>query len=247
MRIDVLTIFPEAFASPLEVGLLGKAIGGDIVRVKVHDLRDWAEGPHRKVDDMPFGGGPGMVMTPGPIVDAVEEIAAGRMPRVLLMSAAGRKFDHRMAEELAKSEDVVIICGRYEGVDQRVVEVLGAEEVSVGDFVLAGGEVAALLVIEATARLIPGFMGNERSLGEESYAEGMLEYPQYTRPAQFRGLAVPEVLISGDHGRIAAWRKGAALDRTRSLRPDLLAGGPQDPSSDPEGPQAPGARRDAAS
>lgn len=227
MRIDVVTIFPEAFTSPLGIGLLGKAIEAGIVEVVVHDLRDWSQGPYRKVDDVPFGGGPGMVMSAGPIVDAVEQISASREPRVLVMSAAGRRFTHRMASELAEATDVVIVCGRYEGVDQRVIEVLGAEEVSIGDFVLAGGEVAALAVIEAVARLVPGFMGNEDSLGEESYVSGLLEYPQYTRPAEYRGLRVPEVLVSGNHALIEAWRRQAALERTQRRRPDLLEG--QDP------------------
>lgn len=221
MRFDVLTIFPEIFESPLKASLLGKAIQAGTVRVGVHDLRDWAPGPHRKVDDAPFGGGAGMVMAPGPVVEAVEAV---RMPgaRVIILAAAGRPLTQAMAAGLAAEDQVVLVCGRYEGVDDRIRRVLGAEEVSVGEYVLAGGELPALVLIEAVSRLIPGVMGNAGSLGEESFAGGLLEYPQYTRPAEYRGLEVPEVLVSGHHGRVAAWRREQALRRTFERRPELL-------------------------
>lgn len=223
MRFDIVTIFPETFDSPLKVSLLGKAIGAQTLFVGIHDLRQWGEGVHRKVDDQPFGGGAGMVMAPGPLVEAVRSV---QRPggRVLLLAAAGRRFDQPLAEELAAEHQVVLICGRYEGVDDRVLGAVGAEAVSVGDFVLAGGEAAALIVIEAVARLVPGVLGNCNSLLEESFSQGLLEYPQYTRPADFLGRRVPEVLLSGDHARIARWRREQSLRRTFELRPDLLAG-----------------------
>lgn len=221
MRFDVLTIFPEAFESPLKVSLLGKAIESGILEVAVHDLREWAPAPHRKVDDAPFGGGAGMVMAPGPVVDAVEAVrtAGGR---VILLAAAGRPLTQSMVAELSSEEQVVLVCGRYEGADDRIREVLAAEEVSIGEYVLAGGEMPALVLIEAVSRLLPGVMGNAQSLGEESFADGLLEYPQYTRPADFRGLKVPDVLISGHHGMVAAWRREQALRRTLERRPELL-------------------------
>jgi tRNA (guanine37-N1)-methyltransferase len=222
LRFDVVTIFPEAFDSPLKVSLLGKAVEAQTLSVGIHDLRRWGEGVHRKVDDQPFGGGAGMVMAPGPLVEAVRCV---QRPggRVLLLAAAGRRFDQRLAEELAAEHQVVLICGRYEGVDDRVAGAAGAEVVSVGDFVLAGGEAAALIVIEAVARLVPGVLGNRNSLAEESFSEGLLEYPQYTRPADFLGWRVPEILLSGDHARVARWRREQSLRRTFALRPDLLA------------------------
>ena len=221
MRFDVVTIFPEVYESPLRVSLVGKAIAGGLLEVGIHDLRAWGQGPHRKVDDTPFGGGAGMVMTPGPVAAAVEAV---RQPagRVVLLSAAGRRFDQRLAAELAAEEQVVLICGRYEGMDDRVAGLVGAEAVSIGDFVLAGGDVAALVVIEAVARLVPGVLGNLDSLTEESFTGGLLEYPQYTRPAEIGGLKVPEVLLSGDHEQIAKWRRRQRLRRTFEQRPDLI-------------------------
>ena len=221
LRFDVVTIFPEVYESPLRVSLLGKAIAGGLLQVGIHDLRAWGQGPHRKVDDTPFGGGAGMVMTPGPVAAAVEAV---RQPagRVVLLSAAGRRFDQRLAAELAAEEQVVLICGRYEGMDDRVAGLVGAVPVSIGDFVLAGGDVAALVVIEAVARLVPGVLGNLDSLAEESFTGGLLEYPQYTRPAEIGGLKVPEVLLSGDHGQIARWRRQQRLRRTFEQRPDLI-------------------------
>ena len=220
MRIDVFTIFPEYLAGPLAASLLGRARDRGLLDLRVHDLRDWSEDRHRSVDDPPFGGGAGMVMTPGPIFAAVEAVVPPRP--LLLCSAAGRPFDQAFARDLAGGEGFSLLCGRYEGVDQRVADHLCDGEVSVGDVVLAGGEVAALVVVEAVARLVPGVMGNEESGAEESFADGLLEYPHYTRPAEFRGWAVPEVLRSGDHGRVRRWRRAEALRRTLQRRPDLL-------------------------
>jgi tRNA (guanine37-N1)-methyltransferase len=227
VRFDVVTIFPELFDSPLKVSLLGKAIESGLVTVGLRDLREWGVGPHRKVDDQPFGGGAGMVMSPDPLLAAVAALRR-EGSRVLLMAAAGRRFDQAVAAELAAESHVLIICGRYEGVDDRVPDLVGAERLSIGDFVLAGGEAAALCVIEAVARLVPGVLGNAGSLAEESFAPGpqggLLEYPQYTRPAEVGGRLVPEVLLSGDHGAVARWRRRQALRRTFEWRPDLLAG-----------------------
>lgn len=220
VRIDVFTIFPEYLEGPLAASLLGKARARGLLDLRVHDLRDWTDDRHRSVDDAPFGGGAGMVLSPGPVFAAVEAVEP---PRPLLScSAAGRRFDQAWARELAAGPGFSLLCGRYEGVDQRVADHCCDGEVSVGDFVLAGGEAAALVVIEATARLVPGVMGNDESAAVESFADGLLEYPQYTRPAEFRGWAVPEVLRSGDHARIGRWRRAAALRRTRERRPDLL-------------------------
>lgn len=220
MRIDVFTIFPEYLAGPLEVALLGKARARGIVDVRVHDLRDWADDRHRSVDDAPFGGGAGMVMMPGPIFAAVEAVAPPRP--LLLLSPSGRRFTQEVAAELARAEGFSLLCGRYEGVDQRVAEHCCDGELSIGDYVLPGGEAAALVVIEAATRLVPGVLGNEASAEQESFAEGLLEYPQYTRPAEFRGWRVPEVLLSGDHARITRWRRAQSLRRTLERRPDLL-------------------------
>lgn len=230
MRVDLFTIFPDYLAGPLAASLLGKARERGLLDVRVHDVRDWTDDRHRSVDDTPFGGGAGMVMTPGPLFAAVESVAPPRP--LLLCSAAGRRFDQSWAQRLAAGEGFSLVCGRYEGVDQRVADHLCDDEISVGDYVLAGGEAAALVVLEAAARLVPGVMGNRESADQESFAAdaatgdaGLLEYPQYTRPAEFRGWGVPEVLRSGDHGRIARWRRAQALRRTLERRPDLLPGG----------------------
>lgn len=227
MRIDVFTIFPEYLAGPLSTSLLGKARAAQLLDVRVHDVRDWTDDPHRSVDDTPFGGGAGMVMTPGPLFAAVDAVEPPRP--LLLCAAAGRRFDQPMARDLAAGSGFSLVCGRYEGVDQRVADHLCDGEVSVGDYVLAGGEAAALVVIEAVARLVPGVMGNQASAEQESFAappggggRGLLEYPQYTRPADFRGWDVPEVLRSGDHARIERWRRAQSLRRTLERRPDLL-------------------------
>jgi tRNA (guanine37-N1)-methyltransferase len=224
VRVDVFSIFPEWFAGPLEASLLGKARAEGRLDVRVHDPRTFTADRHRSVDDAPYGGGAGMVMTPGPLFDAVDAVDPPRP--LLLLSAAGRPFDQAVAVELASGAGFSLICGRYEGVDQRVADHLCDGELSVGDYVLAGGEVAALVVIEAVTRLVPGVMGNETSSAEESFSEPLVEYPQYTRPARFREWDVPEVLRSGDHGRVARWRRAQSLARTRARRPDLLTGPP---------------------
>ena len=225
MLVDIVTIFPEFFDSPLASSLLGKAGDKGLVTVRTHDLRRHGVGRHRSVDDAPFGGGAGMVMTPGPWFAALDELAAEGPARVLLLAPDGARFDQAAARRLAAEPRLVLCCGRYEGIDERVRTRVD-EVVSVGDYVLAGGETAALVVLEAVARLVPGVMGNEASADEESFSAGRLEYPQYTRPAEFRGMVVPEVLRSGDHGAVARWRHEQALERTRRLRPDLLAEGP---------------------
>ncbi|MBI2711228.1 MAG: tRNA (guanosine(37)-N1)-methyltransferase TrmD [Actinobacteria bacterium] len=220
MRIDVFTIFPamvDAFAGQ---SLLGRARAAGVLDVRVHDLRSATTDPHRSVDDAPFGGGAGMVLMPGPIFEVVDR---ERPPRPLLyLSPAGRRLDQTLAHELAAMGGFSLLCGRYEGVDERVRRHLVDGEVSIGDYVLAGGEVAAMVVLEAVGRLVPGVLGNEDSVAEESFADGLLEHPQYTRPAEFRGWPVPEVLRSGDHARIARWRRAQALARTVRCRPDLI-------------------------
>ncbi len=221
MRIDVFSIFPEMITDFGGHSLLGKAQEKQLLDLRAHDLRAHTTDPHRTVDDSPFGGGAGMVLMPEPIFAAVEAVDP---PRPLLMlSPAGRRFDQTMAEELAAGPGFSLLCGRYEGIDQRVRDHLCDGEVSLGDFVLNGGEVAAFAVIEAVARLVPGVMGNSSSALDESFSSGLLEYPQYTRPAEFRGWAVPDVLRSGDHGRVDRWRRAQALARTLRDRPDIVA------------------------
>ena len=220
MRIDVFSIFPEYFSGPLDASLLGRARAAGLLDVRVHDPRASTTDRHRSVDDTPFGGGAGMVMAPGPLFAAVE--AADPVRPLFLLSASGRRFDQRLARELAVTAGFSLLCGRYEGVDQRVADHLCDGELSVGEYVLAGGEAAALVVVEAVARLVPGVMGNAVSGEQESFVEGLLEYPQYTRPAEFRGWEVPEVLRSGDHARVERWRRREALRRTLERRPDLL-------------------------
>jgi tRNA (guanine37-N1)-methyltransferase len=223
VRIDVITIFPPIVSAPLAGSLLGKAIAAGLLDVRVHDLRKWAEGPHRSVDDEPFGGGPGMVMAPAPIFAAVESLDPDR-GRVLLLSPSGRRLDQAIVRELASESHLTLVCGRYEGIDERVVDGLPAEEISIGDYVLSGGELAALVVIEAVARLVPGVIGREASHLEDSFGEpSRLDHPHYTRPRDFRGMRVPEVLVSGDHGAIDAWRREAARAKARRNRPDLTA------------------------
>ena len=222
MRIDVVTLFPDLFDAPLRIGMLGRAVQGRALDVRLHDLRAHGIGRHRSVDDEPYGGGAGMVLRPEPVFTAVEAIEAPGA-HVVLLSARGARLAHDKVVELAARQHVVLVCGRYEGVDERVAEHLADEELSIGDFVLAGGELAALVVIEAVARQLPGVLGNSGSLASESYAHGLLEHPQYTRPAEFRGWRVPEVLLSGDHARIERWRAEEAERVTRARRPDLLA------------------------
>jgi tRNA (guanine37-N1)-methyltransferase len=222
VRIDVLTIFPGIFESPLGESLLGKAIEGGTLDVRVHDIRDHATDKHRQVDDESYGGGPGMVMKPEPVFAAVEALGEGRK-RVLLLAPTGRRLDQELARELAAEPWLVLICGRYEGVDERIVQGLPAEEVSIGDYVLSGGEVPALVVLEAVTRLVPGVIGREESHERDSFGpDGLLDHPHYTRPAEYRGMKVPEVLLSGDHAEVERWRREAALEKTRRNRPDLL-------------------------
>ena len=226
MRFDVLTLFPGVFRGPLDETILRRAIDAGLVEVRLHDLREWATDRHRTVDDYPFGGGPGMVMKPEPIFAAVEAIQPLAEPpaAVVLMTPQGRRLDRALAAELAALPRLLLVCGRYEGVDERVREHLVDVEVSAADVVVSGGELPALLLLDALARRVPGVLGGgEGSLAEESFEDGLLEYPQYTRPAVFRGWAAPEVLLSGHHARVAAWRRRQRLARTRERRPDLLA------------------------
>ncbi len=220
LSIEILTLFPGAVQAYLDASVLGRARRSGVVEVRVHDLRVAAPPPHRGVDDAPFGGGPGMVLAPGPVFDAVEALRPARP--LFLLSPSGRRFDQAMAAELARTGAFSLLCGRYEGVDERIAEHLVDGEISIGDYVLAGGELAALVVVEASSRLVPGALGNDGSVEQESFAEGLLEYAQYTRPAVFRGWAVPEVLRGGDHGRVARWRVASSLARTLARRPDLV-------------------------
>jgi tRNA (guanine37-N1)-methyltransferase len=222
VRVDVLTIFPSIFESPLRESLLGKAIEAGTLDVRVHDVRDHTTDRHRQVDDESYGGGPGMVMKPEPVFRAVESL--GNEPkRLLVMSPAGRRLDQELVRELSNEPWLVLIAGRYEGIDERVVEGLGAEEVSIGDYVLSGGELPVLVVLEAVTRLVPGVIGREESHERDSFGtDGLLDHPHYTRPAEFRGMRVPEVLLSGDHAAVERWRREAAVEKTRRNRPDLL-------------------------
>jgi tRNA (guanine37-N1)-methyltransferase len=228
VRVDVVSIFPEYLDGPLHVSLLGKAVERGLLDVRLHDLRRWTSDRHRTVDDTPYGGGAGMVMRPEPWGLALDEIAPAGGARLVVPTPAGRPFTQELAQELAAEPWLVFGCGRYEGIDQRVVDWaarrMPVDEVSIGDYVLAGGEAAVLVIVEAVARLLPGFLGNPDSLAEESHAGGLLEYPVYTRPPAWHGLEVPAVLLSGDHGAVARWRRDESLRRTAARRPDLLAG-----------------------
>jgi tRNA (guanine37-N1)-methyltransferase len=220
MRIDVISIFPAMIEQFATHSLLGKARDDGVFELRVLDLRTVAVDPHRSVDDSPFGGGPGMVLAPEPIFETVERAGAKRP--LILLSPAGRRLDQRIVADLASGDGFSLLCGRYEGVDERVRSALVDDEISVGDFVLAGGEVAAMVVLEAVVRLLPGVMGNAASGIDESFSDGLLGHPQYTRPANFRAMTVPGVLLSGDHGRVDRWRRAQALARTQRLRPDLI-------------------------
>jgi len=223
MRIDIVTLFPEMFPGFLAGSLLGAARDGGLLDVRLTNLREFAEGAHRQVDDRPYGGGPGMLLMPGPVVACVEALqAAGPRGRVVILTPGGRRLDQPLVEEFSRAERLILVCGRYEGFDARVRETLGAEEVSIGDYVLSGGEAAALVIVDAVARLVPGVIGAAESALLDSFsgAERLVEGPQYTRPREFRGLAVPDILLSGDHGRIAAWRHEQALAATRRHDPD---------------------------
>ena len=220
MKVDVFSIFPEMVTGYTNQSILGRSIESGILEVSVHDLRLATSDKHRTIDDPPFGGGAGMVLMPEPVFKAVEEVNPQRP--LILLGPSGRKFDQRLANELSDLEGFSLLCGRYEGVDERIRTDLCDDEISIGDFVLAGGELAALTVIETVARLEPGVLGNESSTKEESFSDGLLEYPQFTRPSNFRDLEVPEILLSGDHEQAERWRKAASLAKTLSLRPDLI-------------------------
>lgn len=226
MRFDILTIFPEFFDSPLKVSLLGKAIQEKKVQVLLHNIRDFTTDKHHRVDDIPYGGGPGMVLKPEPIACCVESIERQPTSRVILLSPRGESWTQAKAKGLAPFDQLILICGRYEGVDERVRELVIDEAISVGDYILSGGEAAGLVILDTLVRLLPGVVGNEASLVEESFSQGCLEYPQYTRPAEFRGLKVPAVLQSGHHAEIEKWRSEQSLLWTKRLRPDLLTPAP---------------------
>jgi tRNA (guanine37-N1)-methyltransferase len=225
MVFRILTIFPDFFQGPLQYGVVAKAAEYGLLKIHIHDLRTWTQDRHRTVDDRPFGGGEGMLLKPAPIFDAVESIWPERQPsqRIILLSAQGKRFVQEDARRLSHYDELLLICGRYEGVDERIAEHLADEELSIGDFVLSGGELGAALVLDSVARLLPGVLGNEDSALQESFSEpGLLDCPQYTRPADFRGWKVPEVLLSGNHEEIRNWRLKAARDKTAKMRPDLL-------------------------
>jgi tRNA (guanine37-N1)-methyltransferase len=235
MKIDILTLFPEICRAPLSESMMKRAQENKIVDLRIHNLRDWTTDKHHVVDDAPFGGGQGMVMKPEPIFAAVEELkqktpnaqrstsnAELQKPKVILMSPAGRRFDQQLATDLSKESHLIVICGHYEGVDQRVIEHLVDLEISIGDYVLTNGAIAAVVLIDAVVRLLPGVLGHEHSAIDDSFSTGLLEGPQYTRPAEFRGWKIPDVLLSGNHVEIAKWRKEQAIKRTKQNRPDLL-------------------------
>ncbi|MBV9211299.1 MAG: tRNA (guanosine(37)-N1)-methyltransferase TrmD [Acidobacteria bacterium] len=230
MRFDIITIFPDFFRAAFDFGIIRRAREAGLIEITAHDLRRWTHDRHRQVDDRPFGGGDGMVLKPEPIFDAVEELTGARergsfdkRTRVVLLSPQGRVLTQALAQELAdEAESLVLICGRYEGVDERVAEHLVTDEISIGDYVLSGGEPAAVVLVDAVARLVPGALGSETSALNESFSEGTLDYPHYTRPPEFRGMRVPEILLSGHHGEIEKWRRARALEKTKRNRPDLL-------------------------
>jgi len=224
MRIDILTLFPEMFDSPLSASILKRAQDDGIVDIVLTNIRDFAADSYRKVDDKPYGGGPGMVMMPGPVFDCVEHVRELSLEkgRVILLTPQGRTFTQQKAGRLSKEKRLILIAGRYEGFDERIRIGLGAEQISIGDYVLNGGELAAMVIIDAVVRLLPGALGDEDSSKDDSFSQGLLEYPQYTRPEVFRGMKVPDILLSGDHKKIAQWRQQQALERTQKIRPDLL-------------------------
>jgi tRNA (guanine37-N1)-methyltransferase len=226
MRIDVLTLFPEMFSGYLGQSLVKRAVDAGVLDIRVHNIRDWARGKQRQVDDRPFGGGPGMVLRPEPVVESVEAVQGeGEAPgHLLLLTPQGRQLNQRIVEELAGQRRLVLICGRYEGIDQRAIDLLAPDELSIGDYILGGGEVAAMVVIDAVARLVPGVLGDEDSNKQDSFSGDppLLEFPQYTRPREYRGLTVPEVLMTGNHPEIARWREEQKIERTRRRRADLL-------------------------
>ena len=226
MRIDVLTLFPQIFESPLSYSIVKRAQDEGLVEIALTDIRDYSTTNYRKVDDKPYGGGAGMVMMPGPVFDCFEDVRgrSEEQGRVILLTPQGEPFNQAKALELSKEKRLILIAGRYEGFDERIRTELGAEQISIGDYVLNGGELAALVIIDAVVRLLPGALGDEDSALDDSFSTGLLEYPQYTRPEMFRGMKVPDILLSGNHGKIEQWRRQQALERTSERRPDLLEG-----------------------
>ena len=230
LRVDIITIFPDFFREAFDYGIVRRARTAGIVKIEAHDLRRWTSDKHHVVDDRPFGGGDGMVLKPEPIFGAVEELAGSRIAdkvdeklRVVLLSPQGKVFNQSLAADLSKSDQVILICGRYEGVDERVAQALATDEISIGDYVLSGGEPAAVVVADAIVRLLPGALGSETSSHNESFSEeGLLDFPQYTRPTEFRGMKIPDVLLTGNHAEIARWRREAAMRKTQAQRPDLV-------------------------
>ena len=229
LRVDIITIFPDYFREAFDYGIVRRARAAELVEIKAHDLRSWTSDKHHVVDDRPFGGGDGMVLKPEPIFAAVESLTGARRredfvatQRVVLLSPQGRQLTQSLADDFAKAAQLVLICGRYEGVDERVAEALVTDEISIGDYVLSGGEPAALVLVDAMVRLIPGALGSETSSSTESFSDGLLDYPHYTRPPDFEDMKVPDVLLTGHHAEIARWRREAAKEKTRRNRPDLL-------------------------
>lgn len=226
MKFDVLTLFPEIFSGYTTQSILKKAIQKELVGIDVHNMRDWADGPHNKIDDRPFGGGPGMILMAEPVINCVRDVVkqGDSAATTILLTPTGQKLDQRMIEDLAQRPRMILLCGRYEGFDQRVCDILNPMEISIGDFILNGGEVAAMVLIDALVRMVPGVLGDELSSWDDSFSRGnrLLEYPQYTRPREFEGHDVPEVLLSGDHAAIRAWRKQKSLEKTANRRSDLL-------------------------
>ncbi len=221
LKIDVLTLFPAMFAGPLDESIIMRARKSGLLDLKIHQLRDWTHDKHKTVDDHPFGGGPGMLLKPEPIFEAVENLKREET-KVILLSPSGRKFDQKIAQELAQEKDLLFVTGHYEGFDERIREALADDELSIGDYVLTNGALPAMVVIDAVARLLPGVLGDDESSRDESFSHGLLEYPQWTRPADFRGMKVPEVLLNGNHAEIEKWRREQAKLRTKESRPDLL-------------------------
>src|SRR5258705_9712927 len=221
MKIDVLTLFPTMFAGPLDESIIKRAREAKLLDLKIYQLRDWTHDRHKTVDDRPFGGGPGMLLKPEPLFEAIESLQREKT-RVILLSPSGRKFDQAIARELAQQDDLLLVCGSYEGFDERVRETVADDELSIGDYVLTNGALPAMVVVDAVTRLLPGALGDDMSAHEESFSNGLLEYPQYTRPAEFRGMKVPDVLVSGNHAEIEKWRREQAKARTKAQRPDLL-------------------------
>ncbi len=224
MRVDILTLFPEVFESPLSSSIIKRARDNGLIEIALTDIRDFSTDNYRKVDDKPYGGGPGMVMMPGPVFDCFEHVQklSPEKGRVFLLTPQGQKFDQAKARQLSAEKRLIFIDGKYEGFDERIRTGLGAEQISIGDYVLSGGEFAAMVIIDAVVRLLEGALGDEDSAKDDSFSEGLLEYPQYTRPEIYRGMKVPDILLSGDHAKIAEWRRQQSLERTKKWRPDLL-------------------------